>query len=819
MNSFCRISLALLLVCVILSPSLVAQSGGVSGKIVNADDQTPLSNVNVVLRDKTIGASTNAEGVYELTLVPAGTYTLQASRVGFKTFRTTVTVGDTKLVLDIRLQPEPIGMNEVIVTGYRESYSSRDNASASRIDAPLMALPLSTGQITNKLLVDQNVINMNDAMRNVSGVTTEAGGPHPLILNIRGFSASIFKDGFKIGMGNNLSAGGDDLPINPIAVDRIEVLKGPSTILYGRGEPGGIVNFISKQPQATPGYGIEAMTGSFQQYRVGGSATGPLFTESVLYRLDGSYEQGNSYRDFVKSKTSFVKPSFVISALENTRIYLAGEISHSGFTPDHGVLMLPSMSSSGVLTASLAPISSRTYNFGESTDNTDQTQQRAVAEVEHVISPNWTVRAGFNYEHVKQHSIYEMDLFYSYMGTMPPGFPPGAFPANMSLRGLDDMNSTRTDFGARLENYVRARHTLFDAQVTHGILLLVDAIQVETKYYMDYNPNQILDPSTGSRMNVPIPVVLHEQSVPTSNDYGISVQDLITIGGRWHLLLGGRYEHNGITLTQLATSGSGETTTDGKSSGFVPRLGALYQVNDNLSLYASYMGSYQAPGTDLGLFDIPSDLKPERAYQTEAGMKLELLNKRALLTASVFMIDKYDVISSERNPAGISPYTLYFNIGKEDASGFDIDVVGEVSSSLRVSASFNAQTMKFTNPMYTLVDGKMRYGTPKSSGNIWAVYEFNEGPVRGFGIGGGVTARGSVFANDANEAKLPGYTTIDATAYYQLANIRFQLNLYNITNELGYTVSNIGGFGNPTSTFFVMPIAPFHMNFTVRYQI
>jgi iron complex outermembrane receptor protein len=803
----------------LFSPVLFSQSGGITGTIVNSDDQSPLSNVHVSLIDKSIETSTNAVGKFEITDLPAGTYTLQASHVGFKTFRSSVTVAAMHVILDIQLDLKLVGMSEVVISGYRESYATGDNYSASRINAPMMSLPLSTGQITNKLLVDQNCINMNDALRNVSGVTTEFGGPHPLVVNIRGFNASIFKDGFRIGGCNNLAPGGDDLPISSIAVDRIEVLKGPSTILYGRGEPGGIVNFVSKQPQMDPVYSLEAMTGSFQQYRVGGSATGSLFNqESILYRFDGSYEKSRSYRDVVNTSAYFLKPSFAVDVSGKTKLYLTGEFAQSTFTPDHGVLMLPSMSSTGQLSGSFAPVSSRSYYFGESADNTDQKQQRAVVDVEHIVTPDWTLRAGLNYEHVQQQSTYEMDLFYSFNGFLPPGFPPGSLPSNMSLRGLNNMNSTRNDYCARLENHLRVRHSLFGADVAHGILVVADVLQIDTRYFMDYVPNQVLDPVTGNRIFMRIPVSFHEENFARSKDFGFSVQDLISIGGSWHFLLGGRYESNRVDVTQLAASSTRDTSMYNQSSGFAPRFGALYQVSDGLSLYASYMGSYQSPGADYGVWDIPADLKPERAFQTEAGVKIELLNKRALLTASVFMIKKYDVISSERNPAGVSPYTLYFNIGKEDAQGIDIDLIGEVTSNFRVSAAYNTQTMKFTNPKRLIVDGKQRYGTPAYSGNLWAVYEFSGGLLGGLGLGGGASTRSSVFVNDANEAEVPAYTTVDAIAFYQIPHLRFQLNLNNITNALGYGVSNIGGFGNPTSAFFVMPIPPFRTSFTVRFQ-
>ena len=822
MISNCRKHLILFacILTLIFSSSLFSQSGSISGKIVNSDDQSPLSNVNVILLDKSIKISTNSEGTYELTSLSPGVYTLQASCVGFKTFRSPVTIGDTKITLDIQLKLEPIGMGEVVVTGYRESYSSGDSYSASRIDAPLMMLPLSTGQITGNLIEDQNVQNANDALRNVSGVAVEFGGPsHPTVVNIRGFSATILKDGFRMGGTDLLSPAGGDLPIDVSSLERIEVLKGPSAILYGRGEPGGVINFISKKPQMESEYSIEAQTGSFQQYQVNGSATGSLFNQDfIAYRLDGSYDRGNSYRDVVKSNSYFFKPSFLIKVSTNTQIQLSGEFTKSEYTPDRGVEMLPYLRPDGSLTADFAPISSRSYFFGENSDSTNQNQQRSIIQIDHIINPNWTIRASASYEQTHQETSEVWDWYYTYQGATPPGFPPGVFPPDWMVRPINTLDSKRTDYGARIENVFHIRHSLFDVEVIHGILAVIDWQQIETNYILDYSPYGILDPATGARIQMVVPIYPHEAILAKSKDYGIAIQDLITINRRWNLLLGGRFERNTIDVNQLAAFNPVPNITFNGSNGFAPRLGLLYQVQDNISLFASYMGSYLSPGADLGLWDIPADLKPERAYQTEAGVKVELFNRRVLVTTSVFLINKYDVISQKNNP-NPPPEFLYFNIGQEDAKGFDIDIVGEIFSNLRVSAAFNTQTMKFTDSFRPIVDGKESFGTPNYSGNLWALYEFTSGMLNGFGVGAGFTTKGSVWANDADEVKLPAYTTFDAVTYYEFAKIRFQLNLYNITNELYYTAGNIGGFGDPTYPFTVMPSAPFRSTFSVRYKL
>jgi len=230
------------------------------------------------------------------------------------------------------------------------------------------------------------------------------------------------------------------------------------------------------------------------------------------------------------------------------------------------------------------------------------------------------------------------------------------------------------------------------------------------------------------------------------------------------------------------------------------------------------MGSYQSPGGDFGLWDMPASLKPERAYQSEAGAKFEFLDKRVLLTTSVFLIDKYDVITWKRNPSLQLPLYIYYNSGMENAGGFDVDLVGQVSSNLKVSASFNTQTMKFTNPNQAILDGKRRYGTPAYSSNLWAWYDFKSGLLKGVGVGGGVTTRSSVWANNADEVKLPSYITYDAVACYEMAHTRFQLNLCNLSNALYYSAGNDSGFGEPVWPFKIMPSAPFNMTFSVRYR-
>ncbi len=814
-----RLTLPIITWYVFLCSSVFAQTGSITGRIVDRDDQSSLANVNVVLNDKGIGCITKSDGTFSLTNIAAGTHLLQASLVGFNTARKTVVVGDGNANVEISLQPTPIGMGDVIVTGYRESYTSGDNFSATRIDAPMMELPLSTGQITGKLLEDQNILNVTDALKNISGVAVEFGGANqPLNANIRGFNASIFKDGFRMGGCDMVSPGGS-LPIDMTSLDRIEVLKGPSAILYGRGEPGGIINFISKKPSMASEYSLEAMTGSFQQYKVGVSATGALIDDVLAYRFDGTYDKSKSYRDVVKTNTFFLKPSFSLNVSDNTHIRLLGEFSKSEYTPDRGVLMLPSITSSGALTASLAPISSRNYFFGEDVDINSQRQVRTTAEVEHVFSPAWTLRGSASYEQTHELSTDVFDWYYTYQGATPPGFPEGLFPADWTVRPIDYLDFKRTDFSTRIENVFHVSHQLLGMNVSHRILAVMDLLQIDTRYILDYSPWGVLNPVTGERSRVELPVSPHEEMLANSKDYGFAVQDLITFEQRWHLLIGGRYERNTIDVTQLASFNTDPTSTYNKSNGIAPRFGLLYEMRDNLSLYASYMGSYQSPGADYGLWDIPDSLRPERAYQTEVGVKLELFGGRALVTTAVYLIKKYDVITWENNPNGSAPYLFYYNIGKEDAQGFDIDVVGEVVSNLKIMAGYNNQTMKFTNPKKLIVDGKERFGTPKYSGNLWMLYEVGDGFFRGMGIGAGVTFKSAVWVNDANEAQLPGYTSYDATAYYEIARMRFQLNLYNLSNVLSYTSGNIGGAGDPTYPIPVMPNAPFRTTFTIRYTL
>jgi len=170
----------------VITSAVYGQNASIIGKVINAEERVPLENVSVEISDMAIRVSTNEKGVFEIRNLTSGYYTLTISRIGFRTFKTTLNVGVTNVNVDISLYPEPINMNEVVVSGYREIYKAGDNYSASRINAPMMMLPLSTGQVTGKLIDDQNILNVNEALRNISGVAVEFGGPaHPMVVNIR----------------------------------------------------------------------------------------------------------------------------------------------------------------------------------------------------------------------------------------------------------------------------------------------------------------------------------------------------------------------------------------------------------------------------------------------------------------------------------------------------------------------------------------------------------------------------------------------------------------------------------------------------------
>ena len=696
----------------------------------------------------------------------------------------------------------PLVRDQITVRGYLNTYAVGESDSATRIKASLLEIPLSVKAVTHDVLVDQNVTDVNDAFKNAPEVTAQVGYLRPNYYLMRGFYGLNYRDGIREPIDGTVT-------INPFELERIEVLKGPSSILYGKGDPGGVINFQSKRPASAFGGQAIVNSGSNSMRRGDFDITGAL-TERLAGRLILSTSDANSYRAEVTDKSLYVNPSLRFDANAKNSLWLTGEYVSDDAVPDQGVFLRPG----GVVPA----FSTRSRFFGDPTDRSKITSSRLQGEYQMQVSPTWTFRAvaGTQRNHQKQ-----LDRTYTLIDSGPTGYA-GLLPPNLLYQIHDSETPNRKHYTGRVENFF----TIDSGSMRHQLLVGADYRDETESIPQRILDHDLLDYTTGQRMTsifgLPIGAGLFfDQKTDThfeGKDLGIAAQDLIELGSNWNILAGVRYERDRVTSTrtgyQLLNAVLGGTPVSldafpdaATSNNVAPRLGVLYRITPETSVYGSYLSSFISPVPGQ-LTKQGNPLKPERAGQWELGFKTAIVPQRLMGTIAAYQITKRDAFVF---------YPLYAeNAGRERSRGLELDLTGAITPEINLTAGYSYIDQVFLQGDPALV-GNTREGVPKNSYNLWAAY--NPRALRGLTFGAGVYSIGEVWANFTNTAKLSGYTIVDAMAAYQYGAWRAQVNLNNLGNTLGYspTAGFDGGRDPNLDPLTALPTPPRRVTVNLSY--
>jgi iron complex outermembrane receptor protein len=728
-------------------------------------------------------------------------------------FATLVLAAPTGAQTDTTHRAKTRVLDSVRVTGYVDHYSARAPFSALRIDAPLSTVPLAVSVVTRDVLNDQAVSSLNDAFHYVAGVTPQAGTlTRPNFYAIRGFYAFTYRDGTRMMIDG-------EPPLNAATIQSIEVLKGPSSILYGRGEPGGLVNFETKRPIPIQRQWYQVQYGSNDARQVDVDVTGPLGGVSA-YRVIGGVRDNGSYRKSVTDGQYYINPSLSFTLNDHSSLLLTGEVDRYSTITDLGY----NMTASG----SIPALYTRSYFLGAADQPKSKiNDERIDARFQTDINDNWQMRLSASHENPRQIDYNRIDAF---IDAGPTGYL-GLLPANNLYRRREGEEAPRNYTNALFENEFNFHYLMGDLQVKHQLLVSADWRREHEDRTVTATDYDLFDYSTGQSITLlPTPYGFsvpfgqkmlwdeRTQSLTTTTDGGVSAQDLVGLGGQTHLLLGLRYESNRIEssrtggYTQNAILG-GQFTSEAASpptsttSHASPRVGLLVDVTPTVHVYGSYLTSFEAPIPGL-LTAGGATLKPELGKQLEGGVKTDLLDGRAEFTASVFDIKKTDAIVIN------GPYGE--NVGEEHVPGYEADLTGSVTPELRLIGSFAHQDQKFTKGDTSLV-GRSRPGLPKTQASVWGMYDLTK-QIRGVSIGAGAHYQDKMYASSTNKTTLPGGTTLDAMIGYAGKGWDVQLNVMNITNTLTYAPTGPFNAGTDPNVYpvTVLPSAPSRVMLTFR---
>jgi iron complex outermembrane receptor protein len=644
---------------------------------------------------------------------------------------------------------------EIVVTGEGEGYRVPNATTATGTDTPIRDIPLSIQIVPRQVIEDRNVTELDNALETVGGFTqagargTSGFGPNFLI---RGFnvSESIFRDGITY---FSLA------PLSTNDIERVEVLKGPASVLFGQGEPGGIINLVSKMPLREPSYSISFSAGNFDTYRGDIDLSGPLNdAKTVRYRLNLSYENYGSFRDFVNGERLVISPRLTWDIGSNTSITFFGQYTSNRETIDEGLVAI------GDRVANLP----RDRFLGEPFGEFNQDQFNLGYRFNHRFSDNLSLR------HALQYTQYS-----------PKRYAP-------LINSLDE----KTGELSRFEYFAGGTYKRFFTNAELLSKFNTGSVKHQLLFGAEYRRNvedprfqfsnaypsiNIFDPVYTRVPFAIAPEFFRDDSVDT---IGLYIQDQVDLLPNLKLLAGVRYDF----VDQFRTTrnlGEPREEFELKDSKFTPRFGIVYQPIEPLSLYASYTTSF-SPSFGGSRNEDGSTFKPETGRQFEVGIKADL-SDRLSLTLAAFDIRKQNVTTPDpTNPA------FSLQTGEVASRGFEFNLGGEILPGWNVIAAYTYLDA-FVSKDNTDIVGNRLANVPKNQFSLWTTYEIQQGSLQGLGFGLGLFYVDHRQGDLDNTFTLPSYFRTDAALFYRRNNWRAQLNIQNLFN-IDYFSSASYGF-------------------------
>jgi iron complex outermembrane recepter protein len=677
---------------------------------------------------------------------------------------------------------EVVHLEKFTVESFRRDYVAPATSTGLGTDAELFETPLTVMSIPMDILTDQQVNNVEDALRNVAGVSKfKQGNGGEEKFSIRGFDASqsLYKDGARI---NNAFNATNIATTETANIERYDVLKGPSAILYGTGEPGGVINYITKKPRFDRELrSVEMIAGSFDYYRGELDLTGPLGASSApfAYRLITSYEDSGSHRDFHSRERLLIAPSLSWRPTERTTVTFQYEYITDDYTQDRGQVL----EGNDLVGYTYSPRLDPDQFFGVPgwNDKTTSDYQRFGFLAEHRFADESRV------EFIASAARTDKLLYDS--GPRAIASSANTYIAangNVVIRPAAQGGKGGSDtITARYHKELSAG-SFRTMPITHKFLAQADYEHIDNKglnYAVANSADITYNVVTGIYTGIPATgFVLGASSPGVTTDldqYGFVLQDLVSFGEHWHLLLGARYSHVENRLDRV--------NYDDVS----PRTGLVYRPRPDVSLYASWATGFNPttatgfnPSTGTGVGGAVLD--PETSEQLEFGVRKTFFDGGLELNGALFELCKNDIAGTD--PASLSlPANQQWssNLGETRTRGVELQAVGRITPALRLIAGYAFLDNELTavGANFLSQRGNTLPGIPKHSGNLWGVYEFQAGPARGLGVGLGIFAQGDIFASTENRARYNGFAQLDALLYYKRDQWKLQLNVKNLSDE------------------------------------
>lgn len=651
-----------------------------------------------------------------------------------------------------------------------KGYQAKSNATAVKTDTALIDLPQSITVISQELIKDQNMQSIADTVRYVPGVSIAQGEGRRDNPIFRGNSSSsdMYVDGIR-----------DDVQYyrDLYNIERVDVLKGPNAMIFGRGGSGGLINRATKQANWNTGREMNIQFGSFDKYRLTGDVDQAI-NDNFAVRLTSMWENSRSYRDGFNARRWGINPTASWRPNDQTNVTLGYEHYEDNRTADRGISSFngrpvntdastffgdPDRSPTGAKVDSFSAIIDHDFGSGVSVRNSsryasyDQFAQNIFARAVNAVGDQVAI-AAYNSATQRENFFNQTDLTFSlHTGPFKHKFLTGA------------------EFGHQETDNFR-----------------------NSGYFTDIGAN-----ATSANVSVANPryngAVAFRHSATDANNHGVAttaagyVQDQIELTQHWQAIMGVRYDRFDVDF-QNNNNGQNITTANNLVS---PRGGLLYKPFDNFSLYTNYSIAYvPRAGEQLSSLTLSNQaLKPEEFRNYEVGAKWDIIPDISA-TLAFYQLDRLNAIATDPNNSALS-----FLVDGQRSRGIELGLSGSITDAWKVFGGYAYQNGEITKSISSsALAGATMAQVPEHSFSLWNRYDITQQ----WGVGLGSIYRGKMYAATDNLVTLPGFLRFDAAVYYKVTkNIQLQVNIENLFDKQYYASAHSNNNITPGSPIAV----------------
>ncbi len=728
------------------------------GRVVDIENRA-VSSINIELKKDKRKTVTDRKGMFQIAGLQVPGDTMMVYGAGFETLllpvggsgTDTIDTGDIQIAYSYKQLPG------VEITGrLKRSYKSDYSYAATKTQTAIKDIPQAVSTITKELIKDKMQFHLNQALTSASGVNLYSGNDE---YTIRGFRAE------NAHLSNGLRQYNSPL-VSPMLVniERIEVIKGPTSALYGNADPGGNINLVTKKPLSDQQYSFNVWGGSYNTVRAQADLTGPLSkSKKLLYRLNGGYENAGSFRKNHFNKSFQVAPSFSFIANDKIQLNADFSVQHTSTIADRG--QPGQLDNNNLLNT---PLSFTITQPGDYLKETD---------IAGILSLSYKINNHISFNSAVQRYITDQKLGgHGIKGYISP-----------DSVNLYYTSRTFSTFTTSVSNY--ANFEFQTGKLSHQFIVGHDFIKsdVNINTFNGELPGQfgrgsgivgtfsLLRP-VYSKINVKdYEETDTENFDPNAEEYqtqGVYFQERITFR-KWQLLAGLRRE-----------SYEGDDDADSSGQGasvnvLLPRIGIVYTASKNLNLYATFNKGFDPSEIALvrQVFDEP--LKPLYSELLEAGIKADILHNSLSASIALYRLRIKNIATSAND---LSRPDLFIQRGEDQSTGVEGELNGNISPNFSIAFSMAYNVAKIRKSNVAGEINTVRENAPRISGSGWLKYSFNKGFLKGYTLSGGPMGQTGV-STLTRGLTLPGFLIMQAGVGYTYKRIQVAANINNMFNK------------------------------------